>query len=60
MIFKKGDRVTTPYGAGIVFDDQQANEVKVLITATDAVATFTAEDIDYEVSSADSREGLDS
>lgn len=50
MIFKKNDRVTTPSGDGVVFEDQQNNEVKVLIQSTNKVELFVEEDIDYDLS----------
>lgn len=59
MIFKKGDFVTSPSGAGIVYADQQADEVQVLITATNNVETFNEEDVEYDNSEGNSPEGLD-
>ena len=50
MIFKKGDKVTTPHGDGTVNADQTANEVSVLISESNTIETFNEEDIDYDIS----------
>lgn len=59
MKFKKGEKVTTPSGGGIVFADQTTQKVEVLINATDKVETFEEEKVDHDSSEGNTREVWD-
>ena len=59
MAFKKGDKVTTPSGGGMVYQDQEADKVQILITATDKVETFDEENVEADTSPGNTREVWD-
>ena len=59
MNLKKGDKVTTPAGGGMVYADPEDNKVEVLITATDKVEIFDEKNIEPDSSSGNTREVWD-